>query len=401
MGMDDNLNFYIMHKNHVVAITNFSAEGAMLSYKTNPSESEHLPLQERQDEFTGLKKWWRERSVPIDQGHISEFLRKHGYHGPEQYLVKNLGLSLTDCYWIRPMDSDLKWEHVNLFTNDFHENVLAEAEGTDDGGIPRYSPNGSLQGSIEKTWSIVDGNRCLVKGNHSILSQESLNEIFSCRIHEGQGFRNHVHYDLIRIKDKPYEFGCISRAFTSERDELIPAWAVYTSEKKPNHLTPYEHFIETAGKLGADKIDLRQFLEYQIMTDYLMSGYDRHMNNIGLIRDPDSLKIKGIAPIYDSGASLFAERAIPKKIGELRHIKTNGFCDSEEKLVKLVTDPSVIDLSRLPTGSDLRQLYEKDPRMNDNDRDTICNYYDKKIEMCRDIQVGRDTNRKAIYIQEF
>ena len=32
------------------------------------------------------------------------------------------------------------------------------------------------------------------------------------------------------------------------------------------------------------------FMDYQIMTDFLISNTDRHMNNISVIRNPDTLK---------------------------------------------------------------------------------------------------------------
>lgn len=41
------------------------------------------------------------------------------------------------------------------------------------------------------------------------------------------------------------------------------------------------------------------------MTDYLLSNTDRHMNNISVVRNPDTLEILGMAPIYDSGNSMF------------------------------------------------------------------------------------------------
>lgn len=34
-------------------------------------------------------------------------------------LVSNLALSLNDCYWIKPVESNLEWEQVSLFRNKF------------------------------------------------------------------------------------------------------------------------------------------------------------------------------------------------------------------------------------------------------------------------------------------
>lgn len=42
------------------------------------------------------------------------------------------------------------------------------------------------------------------------------------------------------------------------------------------------------------------FLEYQILTNT-----DRHLNNFGVLRDTHTLKSIGMAPIFDSGNSIF------------------------------------------------------------------------------------------------
>ena len=55
----------------------------------------------------GIQRWWSRRSVPLSQGKIRKLLEQQGVSCPGEYLVKNLGLSLTDYYWIRPLDSEL------------------------------------------------------------------------------------------------------------------------------------------------------------------------------------------------------------------------------------------------------------------------------------------------------
>ena len=64
------------------------------------------PLQERIC-VDGIQRWWSRRSVPLSQGKIRRILEEQGVYCPEEYLVKTLGLSLTDYYWIRPLDSEL------------------------------------------------------------------------------------------------------------------------------------------------------------------------------------------------------------------------------------------------------------------------------------------------------
>lgn len=38
-------------------------------------------------------------------------------------MVKNLGLSLTDHYWVNPFGMDFTWNDANLFTNNFQDSV--------------------------------------------------------------------------------------------------------------------------------------------------------------------------------------------------------------------------------------------------------------------------------------
>lgn len=61
--------------------------------------------------------------------------------------------------------------------------MLGEAEGDDD-EIPHYTPNGSLQGTLEKSWTILNGERGLLKGNRDHLSSESINEVIASKLHQ-------------------------------------------------------------------------------------------------------------------------------------------------------------------------------------------------------------------------
>ena len=165
--MDD--RFYLMRKNQIITLVQFDSSGRMTAFSRNlPEGAEALsPLAYRSTPDQWLSKWWADRSIPLTRDQIKSFLSSQNLSTPDQYLIKNLGLSLTDYYWIKPVDSSLTWEAVNLFDHDFHEDIhLSQKESMSD-GVARYSPNGSLQGNIEKTWSIIDGKRCLIKGNHS------------------------------------------------------------------------------------------------------------------------------------------------------------------------------------------------------------------------------------------
>lgn len=383
------LGYYIMRKNDIITYTEMSEDGNMLSYSPNIRNIDLAPIQDRyQNDW--LKRWWKERSVPVEQDNIRNYLRERGFSVPSEYLIKNLGLSLTDYYWIKPVDSDLKWEDVNLFDNPFTDNVLNYTpEENSDEKISHYSPNGTLQGRIEKTWAIINNERYLIKGNKTNLSSESLNEVIASEIHRRQGYDNYTDYKLIEIAHRSYDYGCISKIFTSQQDELISGFAVYTMEKKPNSVSHYDHLLNMIEKLGADKEYVRRELEYQILTDFVMSGYDRHLNNIAFIRDADTLEIKKIAPIYDSGGSFFANKKIPVNEKELFSFETYGFASRETGLLKLVKDRNLIDLTKLPPASYIMGVYAKDSQMPEKNIKNICHWYERKIELCRDFQLGK------------
>ena len=273
MGQNDIMGYFLMRKDIPITYAEFTPFGDMVSFSRKMRNRELAPLQ---DMYQGnwLNLWWKSRSIPVEQDNIARFLRKNGYSMPSEYLIKNLGLSLTDYYWIKPVESDLQWADVNLYDNDFKGNLLnweREPIETPEDGIPHYSPNGSLQGTIEKSWVINNGVRCLIKGNHSPLSSESINEIIACEIHKRQGYHNYAEYKLLEIAGKEYAFGCYSEQFTSQSTELVPAWALYTNEKKNNQTSPYAHFLNMCEKYGMDRHSIQADFDYRTIVDFVMS----------------------------------------------------------------------------------------------------------------------------------
>ena len=375
--------FYLMRKNEVITLVQFDSNGKTTAFSRNLTERmmDIAPLAYRSTPNEWLYKWWDDRSVPLTRDQIKQFLASRGLSTTNQYLVKNLGLSLTDYYWIKPVNSSLTWEKVNLFDNAFHDDILLSEKKKGSDEVANYSPNGSLQGNIEKTWTIIDGKRYLIKGNHSILSCESLNEVIATEIHQKQGYDNFVKYELLRIKGKNYKYGCKSEAFTSQKRELVSAWDVCKSEKKKDNISFYEHFISVCKKHGIDEDRLRSDLEYQIMTDYILTGYDRHLMNVAVLRDSETMKFIRMAPIYDSGDCLFANRTIPKSINELQKMEINSFTNTENKQLKLVRNRSRLDISRLPSADYIKKMYRKDGNISDAYIDKIVEWYKRKIDM--------------------
>ena len=112
------MNFLLMHKNIPVAQIGVDTDGQMKGIKRNIHAIDHLPLGCQLNDMK-FHEWWKDRAVPKTRKGTSAALKSLGFTNTNSMLVNNLALSLNDCYWIKPINSDAKWEQVSLFRNNF------------------------------------------------------------------------------------------------------------------------------------------------------------------------------------------------------------------------------------------------------------------------------------------
>jgi hypothetical protein len=306
-------------------------------------------------------------------------------------LVQCLGLSLTDHYWICPADRDYSWDALNLFTNQFHDPIgraqfqkVISADCFAEDFI--RSPAASLQGDLPKRWVIGPESRYLIKGNRGTTSQQSLNEVFASMLHKKQGFHNYTDYAVYPLKaETGKQLGCICKGFTSAKLEFIPAIDIVGSKKRNNATSQYEHFIAVCAEHGLPDAEVRAFLEYEITTDFLLTNTDRHMNNFGVLRDSDSLQFVAMAPIFDSGNSMFWDVPSLPLHDSLENISVNSFRSKENDVLRLVKNPGCANLFKLPTDDELEHLYSQDPAIP---VDAILAGYHRKIELLAAMQAA-------------
>ena len=93
-----------------------------------------------------------------------------------------------------------------------------------------------------------------------------------------------------------------------------------------------------------------------MVLDYLIANEDRHFNNFGLLRSPDTLEWLGPAPIYDSGSSLGYDKLTPQ-IRSGRNITCKPFKRTHQDQLRLVTSFDWLDLSKLDgVDQDIREV---------------------------------------------
>ena len=393
--------YFLMHKDIPVCLMEISDDGTLGSVRRNEAASAHFPLGGQMNNMK-FHEWWRDRAIPKTRHGARSALQRLGYSSTNSALVNNLALSLSDCYWIRPREEKLTWKDTNLFTNDFVD-TFGEITINRDHMIDLRKETrfncATSQGELQKKWCIdKEGRRYMIKGNYGQSYQQSLNEIFAAKLHEQQGFSEYTHYSLVRLQvDGNVEgLGCMCYDFCSEDVEFISAWELLQTIKIKQNESYYYPLKKVCLKLGMSEEKFSDFIDYQIMTDYLITNTDRHMNNIAIVRNPDTLQVLGFAPIYDSGNSMFYN--IPyEKLSQVRldDIRTHSFIEKEIKLLQYVRNRSLVDIDKAEMDF---SIYEKDVLERHIRIPKLKELYERKLEKLRAFQKGKDIwkNRSSL-----
>ena len=374
--------FYLMHKNDIAAVITLDADSATL-LNCAIINNTFMPLGHA--DLKAFRNWWERRAIPKHQLNQATL---HENQSNLEYMVQNLGLSLIDSYWVKPITSDYTWENSNLYTHNFKE---IDFDFQDLENISPFKPSATTQGELQKRWIIKENERFLVKGNYGAMFRQSMNEIFATKLHELQG-KEHTHYDMISLPTTMGNgIGCISKDFTNLKLEFIPAYDIVFHGTQKNEESVYQYYIRNCIELGIPEKAMQDFMDYQILSDFLISNKDRHLLNLGVLRDTDTLQLICPAPIFDSGNSMFYDT--PYNPDTILEIPTTSFYKKELKMVDQVKNYAILDLNKLPSVSFIKELYAKDP-YSVVYLDNMIKGYEKKIDFIDVLQRGLSLNKR-------
>lgn len=328
---------------------------------------------------SALNAWWRGRSIPASRQGIRQALETLRIGYTQQLLEKSYGLSLSDQYWIRAKHSDLQWDDINFFQNSFSDDIgdiLFGKKLSDDEGISLMSPDNTSDGWLKKKWTIIDGKRCLIKGGSGAIQQEPYNEVIaSCLMDRLQV--SHVVYRLILQNDYPYS---VCEDFITPDTELVPAWHIVQTLKKENHHSSYQHYLRCCAELGIPEI--QHALDQMLVVDFLLANEDRHFNNFGVIRNAETLKWVGAAPIYDTGTSLWFSTPTKLIHSTAANLPSKPFRDTHIEQIKLVSSFDWINFNALRDFGDEVRALLSDSLFIDHERgDKLADAIEKRIEL--------------------
>ena len=347
-----NMKYTLMHKRIAVADIELDEISGFIQKIGEIYAPNHLPVGVRQlqgvPDRAALNEWWTGRSIPASRSGIREALETLEISNTKMLLVRCFGLSLSDQYWIRPEGTDWTWEKLNYFDNTFSDDIgdVLFGENKKTNPLNLSSPDNTSDGNLKKRWRIINGKRCLVKGGSNPFRQQPFNEVIATGIMERLRIK-HIPYTLSWNKGAPYS---ICEDFVTRDTELIPAWRIIQTQKKPNNVSVYQHFVNCCETLGIP--DVIPFLDRMIVLDYIIANEDRHLNNFGAIRNAETLEWVGMAPIFDSGSSLGYDQ-LAGQIRSERDVVCKPFKKHHAEQLKLVSSFAWIDFARL---SDIREL---------------------------------------------
>lgn len=376
-------NYVLMHRDVEVAeLTLDGATGSIIAVNALLQVA-HLPVgipvRHGQVDRAALNEWWVGRAIPASRAGLRHLLEELQITAPQKLLEKCLGLSLSDAYWICPKNRTLHWAEVNFHQNPFSEDVGNILFG---GGVAEtislMSPDNTSDGWLRKKWTIQNGKRCLVKGGSGALQQEPYNEVIASRIMERLNIP-HVPYTLQMADGLPYS---VCEDFVAEDTEYVSAWYLMHTKTKPNHISLYQHYLERCSALGIPSAE--RAIAQQIVVDYLLLNEDRHQGNFGAVRRADTLEYTGVAPLFDTGSSLWFETPTPL-IRAGTKVACKPFKTSHEEQLRLVSDFGWLDESKLEHLGDIaREVLADSDFIDDTRCEAIARALEKRALLLRE-----------------
>lgn len=286
------MKYYLMNKNEKLVSFETDMQYGVTIFENELKLSDKLPIG-----YLDIGTWIENRNYAKHKEHMQKWLKDWGIDTTDGFINITHALGVNDSFWIKSQDSDLRWENVNLYTNEFTDIACTTAFETGLYGLQlsTTTPEFTTDGTFPKCW-IKDG-----KGIH-ILKQglsgasnvglEPYCEFISSNI-GSTIFKDVVQYDLVQYKGKlcskcdlftTEETGYISfgRTIDAKRYYTIPQLLHYFEDYDEAHKTSFEAKFRI-----------------MIVLDSIVFNYDRHLNNFGYLFNNDSMEITDFAPLFD------------------------------------------------------------------------------------------------------
>ena len=377
------MNYYLMQQNNGVANIDINTQTGKIIQINEIYSFKRLPIFTTEDNFNELKdslnKWISHRSISESRKDLPKILQDNHVKTPEALSLKTLGLSLSDQYWFRPENTMYNWLDVNLYDNDFKQmKLLNTAESS------LSASDSTLNGQLTKYWKIENNTRYLFKQSTFPFMQQAYNEVFASELLKKMRIP-HVTYSIIEKGDMPYS---VCPMFTDSHTEYVPAGAILDIQPKLNHESAYMHFMNCVNTLHipVEKSQIDTMLAF----DYLINNSDRHYGNFGFLRNAETMKFIGMAPLFDHGNSMwFNNLNYDIKLSKQPSKPFKEIHEDQIKLAKEQKLPTIL-ITEAWLKEKIDQIYSKNPRC-DEDRRTL--FFERVMARKNLLEMSRNKER--------
>ncbi len=388
--------FTLMNKNKkVFDFVYDEEEHFIVNFERNyPENEDYAPfglIKMNEIDKVEFNKWWKNRQIPASRKGLKEVLHNSNVYDKDNFDLldaKAYCLSLSDQYWVKGVDEEISWESINFFDNEFSEDIgkILFNGGKTALNLNLNTPDMTSNGNYEKRWKIIDGERYLLKAGSKIYNQEPFNELIATKLYERLlNKEEYVEYSVIFDDDK-----AISKCknFITKDTELVPAWKINEYYEFLDDEDKYTHYIRCLNNLGIK--DAETLTDKMIVCDYIIANKDRHFNNFGVIRDVNTLKFIGVAPIFDNGCSLWYDEN-DMYVGEF--FLTKPFEEYEKTQLSLVKKLEWLDISKLEDfPNEVKTILSMDKLLSKERINKIVDQIKLRIEFVKELKKSREVD---------
>lgn len=303
-----------------------------------------------------VTEWIKNRIIPETRDGL-KYART--YFKFEVY--KNM-FSLTDQYWFRYSKKDT-WDKLNYFTNDYSTSIGNIFFAPWSVGKLEESPDLTTNGVLRKRWRKEDGKNYLIKAGNRNAQQSPLSEVLASMMLEQIDIIPFVKYDLCM---EGLKICCKCENFVDENSEFVPAMHIYNLEPRNDNETVTDHMIRMAESYGIE--GAADYIERMIVADHMINNNDRNLGNFGFLREAETGKIKGFAPLFDCGSAFWPQKTEAKSVFNEKEKETiNKYLDQIAKkkpekkaMVRLVTEyPGLTDKEEADIIENIKSVFRE------------------------------------------
>ncbi|MDO5812530.1 MAG: HipA domain-containing protein [Bacillota bacterium] len=359
------MKYYLMSKNRKLMLLNQNDEDCLFEKNYILFDKEALPIliyqallnnESEKNIIKSINEWFSTRIIPNYRDNKESIFEEYQVRDGYELANKHYALSLSDQYWLKPVDEDILWEDINYFDHDYDGKHFFEVTYGKESfetlhlktsSENKYTtPNNTLGGQLKKAWIKIGDENYLLKGSGTLYAFEPINEVIASKICEVLDVP-YVEYSLKRIQTKRQQtLVSVCKCMINSSQEIVSAYQVLKESNKLTH--SIDDFYEYVRILEKHKIvNANEKIQKMLILDYLMLNEDRHLNNFGIIRNVDNLQWEDVCPIFDTGRSNncnVTEAYWNFKEGEVKCF-TNYLISSEEllNLFSLKLDEKIFD----------------------------------------------------------